>query len=142
MKILVIDDERPIRSLMKEILDDEGHVTDVAEDGEVGLQMAEKERYDVIFCDIKMPNLSGEEVLGRLKDKGIDSPVVMISGHGDIDTAVKCIKLGAFDFLSKLLDLNRIPTTIKTATDTSNMRTEAQLPTSKVQRQEETGEHP
>ena len=84
MKILVIDDERPIRSLMKEILDDEGHVTDVAEDGEVGLQMAEKERYDVIFCDIKMPNLSGEEVLGRLKDKGIDSPVVMISGHGDI----------------------------------------------------------
>ena len=67
-----VDDERPIRSLMKEILDDEGHVTDVAEDGEVGLQMAEKERYDVIFCDIKMPNLSGEEVLGRLKDKGID----------------------------------------------------------------------
>ena len=142
MKILVIDDERPIRSLMKEILDDEGHVTDVAEDGEVGLQMAEKERYDVIFCDIKMPNLSGEEVLGRLKDKGIDSPVVMISGHGDIDTAVKCIKLGAFDFLSKPLDLNRILITIKNATDKSNLMKEAKLLKKKVYGQEMIGESP
>ena len=142
MKILVIDDERPIRSLMKEILDDEGHVTDVAEDGEVGLQMAEKERYDVIFCDIKMPNLSGEEVLGRLKDKGIDSPVVMISGHGDIDTAVKCIKLGAFDFLSKPLDLNRILITIKNATDKSNQMKEAKLLKKKVYGQEMIGESP
>ena len=142
MKILVIDDERPIRSLMKEILDDEGHVTDVAEDGEVGLQMAEKERYDVIFCDIKMPNLSGEEMLGRLKDKGIDSPVVMISGHGDIDTAVKCIKLGAFDFLSKPLDLNRILITIKNATDKSNLMKEAKLLKKKVYGQEMIGESP
>ena len=114
----------------------------MAEDGEVGLQMAEKERYDVIFCDIKMPNLSGEEVLGRLKDKGIDSPVVMISGHGDIDTAVKCIKLGAFDFLSKPLDLNRILITIKNATDKSNLMKEAKLLKKKVYGQEMIGESP
>ncbi|MGN0191557.1 MAG: sigma-54-dependent transcriptional regulator, partial [Candidatus Cryptobacteroides sp.] len=142
MKILVIDDERPIRSLMKEILDDEGYVTDVAEDGEVGMQMAEKERYDVIFCDIKMPNLSGEEVLESLKEKGVDSPVVMISGHGDIDTAVKCIKRGAFDFLSKPLDLNRILITIKNATDKSNLMKEAKLLKKKVYGQEMIGESP
>lgn len=142
MKILVIDDERPIRNLMKEILDDEGYVTDVAEDGETGMAMAEKERYDIIFCDIKMPNLSGEEVLDRLKEKGIDSSVVMISGHGDIDTAVSCIKKGAFDFLSKPLDLNRILITIKNATDKSNLVRETKLLKKKVYGQEMIGESP
>lgn len=124
MKILVIDDERPIRSLMKEILDDEGHVTDVAEDGEVGLQMAEKERYDVIFCDIKMPNMEGTEVLEKLRKDGIDSAIIMISGHGDIETAVECIKKGAFDFIQKPLDLNRILITIKNATERTQIITE------------------
>ena len=93
MKILVIDDERSIRNLMQEILEDEGHSVDVAEDGAKGVEMADKEKYDVIFCDIKMPSLSGEEVLDTLHEKGIETPVIMISGHGDIDTAVSC-KIG------------------------------------------------
>ena len=99
MKILVIDDERSIRNSLKEILMDEGYEVDVAEDGAAGCEMAEKERYSVIFCDIKMPNMDGIEVLSRLNEAGIDSAVVMISGHGDIDTAVECIKKGAFDFI-------------------------------------------
>ena len=92
MKILIIDDERSIRNSLKEILMDEGYEVDVAEDGVQGCEMAEKEKYSVIFCDIKMPKMDGVEVLGRLNEAGIDSAVVMISGHGDIDTAVECIK--------------------------------------------------
>lgn len=117
MKILVIDDERSIRNSLKEILMDEGYEADVAEDGAIGVTMMQKEHYDVVFCDIKMPNMSGSEVLVKVREMGIDTAVVMISGHGDIDTAVECIKLGAFDFIQKPLDLNRIFITIKNATD-------------------------
>ena len=140
MKILVIDDERSIRNLMQEILEDEGHSVDVAEDGAKGVEMADKEKYDVIFCDIKMPSLSGEEVLDTLREKGIETPVVMISGHGDIDTAVSCIKKGAFDFLSKPLDLNRILITIKNATERSNLIQETKVLKKKVYGQEMIGE--
>ena len=140
MKILIIDDERSIRNLMQEILEDEGHSVDVAEDGAKGLEMADKEKYDVIFCDIKMPALSGEEVLDKLREKGIETPVVMISGHGDIDTAVACIKKGAFDFLSKPLDLNRILITIKNATERSNLLQETKVLKKKVYGQEMIGE--
>lgn len=140
MKILVIDDERSIRNLMQEILEDEGHSVDVAEDGAKGVEMADKEKYDVIFCDIKMPSLSGEEVLDTLREKGIETPVVMISGHGDIDTAVSCIKKGAFDFLSKPLDLNRILITIKNATERSNLIQETKVLKKKVYGQEMVGE--
>ncbi|MGM9742492.1 MAG: sigma-54-dependent transcriptional regulator [Candidatus Cryptobacteroides sp.] len=117
MKILIVDDERAIRNSLSEILSDEGYTVDVAEDGPTGISLAEKERYDVIFCDIKMPNMEGTEVLDKLKSEGIDSAIVMISGHGDIDTAVDCIKHGAFDFIQKPLDLNRILITIKHATE-------------------------
>ena len=113
MKILIIDDERAIRNSLKEILQDEGYDVEVAEDGRAGLEAAGKNRYDVIFCDIKMPGMEGTEVLVKLQEEGIDSAVVMISGHGDIDTAVDCIKKGAFDFIQKPLDLNRILITIK-----------------------------
>lgn len=140
MKILVIDDERSIRNLMQEILEDEGHSVDVAEDGAKGVEMADKEKYDVIFCDIKMPNLSGEEVLDTLHEKGIETPVIMISGHGDIDIAVSCIKKGAFDFLSKPLDLNRILITIKNATERSNLIQETKVLKKKVYGQEMIGE--
>ena len=92
MKILIVDDERAIRNSLKEILSDEGYEVDTAEDGVAALDAARKEHYDVIFCDIKMPNMDGIELLGKLMDEGIDTPVVMISGHGDIDTAVDCIK--------------------------------------------------
>ena len=108
MKILIIDDERSIRNSLGEILSDEGYDVDVAENGAVGCSMADKEKYSVIFCDIKMPEMDGTEVLDRLVEMGIDSAVVMISGHADITTAVDCIKKGAFDFIEKPLDLNRI----------------------------------
>ena len=124
MKILVVDDERAIRNSLKEILSDEGYNGDVAEDGPTAIDMAEKERYDVIFCDIKMPNMEGTEVLEKLRTDGVDSAIIMISGHGDIDTAVECIKKGAFDFIQKPLDLNRILITIKNATERTQIITE------------------
>ncbi len=117
MKLLIIDDERAIRNSMKEILTDEGYEVDVAEDGAAGVNMAIKEKYSVIFCDIKMPGMDGIEVLDRLRSEGVDSAVVMISGHGDIETAVECIKKGAYDFIQKPLDLNKILITIKNARD-------------------------
>ena len=124
MKILVVDDERAIRNSLKEILGDEGYDMDIAEDGATAVGMAEKERYDVIFCDIKMPNMEGTEVLEKLRADGVDAAIVMISGHGDIDTAVECIKKGAFDFIQKPLDLNRILITIKNATERTQIITE------------------
>ena len=92
MKILVIDDERSIRNSLKEILSDEGYDVDVAEDGAQGCAMAEKEKYNIIFCDIKMPGMDGMEVLDKLVDMGVDSAIVMISGHGDFSTVVECMK--------------------------------------------------
>lgn len=132
MKILVVDDERSIRNSMKEILVDEGYAVDVAEDGAMCIEMAEKEHYDIIFCDIKMPNMEGTEVLSRLVADGIDSAVIMISGHGDIETAVKCIKDGAFDFIQKPLDLNRILITIKNASERGSLRKEVKTLRKKV----------
>lgn len=117
MKILIIDDERSIRNSLKEIFCDEGYDVDVAEDGLVGLEMVRKERYNVILCDIKMPGMDGIEVLDKMKSEGIDAEIIMISGHGDIDTAVECMRKGAFDYIQKPLDLNRILITIKNATD-------------------------
>lgn len=114
MKVLIIDDERSIRNTLKEILEFEGHKVTLAEDGASGLEAASSSSFDVIFCDIKMPGMDGVEVLDRLAESGNETPVVMISGHGSIDTAVDCIKKGAFDFIQKPLDLNRILITLKT----------------------------
>lgn len=139
MKLLIIDDERSIRNSLKEILMDEGYETDVAEDGAKGIEMALKEKYSVIFCDIKMPNMDGIEVLERLIAEGVDSAVIMISGHGDIDTAVECIKKGAFDFIQKPLDLNRILITIKNATDKVSLVKETKILKKKVYGQEMVG---
>lgn len=119
MKILVIDDERSIRNTLKEILEYEGHEIALAEDGEKGLEAAKKEVFEVIFCDIKMPNMDGMEVLEKIQDIQPDTPVIMISGHGNIDTAVEAIKKGAYDFIEKPLDLNRILITLRNATDKS-----------------------
>jgi DNA-binding NtrC family response regulator len=142
MKILIIDDERAIRNSLREILSDEGYDTDVAEDGIIGLQMAEKEKYSVIFCDIKMPGMDGTEVLTKLHESGIDTAVVMISGHGDIETAVDCIRRGAFDFIQKPLDLNRILITIKNATEKVSLVKETKILKKKVYGQEMIGESP
>ena len=121
---MIVDDERAIRNSLSEILSDEGYNVEVAEDGPTAIEMAEKERNDVIFCDIKMPNMEGTEVLEKLRKDGIDSAIIMISGHGDIETAVECIKKGAFDFIQKPLDLNRILITIKNATERTQIITE------------------
>ena len=140
MKILIIDDERSIRNSLKEILADEGYDVDVAEDGVQGCAMVDKEKYSVIFCDIKMPGMDGLEVLDRLVEMGVDSAVVMISGHGDINTAVECIKKGAFDYIQKPLDLNRILITIKNATEKVSLVKETRILKKKVYGQPMIGE--
>ena len=140
MKILIIDDERSIRNSLKEILSDEGYDVDVAGNGHEGISMVEKEKYSVIFCDIKMPEMDGMEVLDKLIQMGTDAAVVMISGHGDIDTDVECIKKGAFDFIQKPLDLNRILITIKNATDKVSLVKETKILKKKVYGQEMIGE--
>lgn len=132
MKILIIDDERSIRNSMREILGDEGYETDVAEDGKKGLEAAIATHYDVIFCDIKMPGMDGLEVLAALSENEVETPVVMISGHADIQTAVDCIKKGAFDFIEKPLDLNRILITIKNATDKASLASQNKVLKKKV----------
>lgn len=142
MKILIIDDERSIRNSLKEILVDEGYDVDLAENGAQGCAMVDKEKYSVIFCDIKMPEMDGMEVLDRFNQMGIDAAVVMISGHGDINVAVECIKKGAFDFIPKPLDLNRILITIKNATEKVSLVKETRILKKKVYGQEMVGESP
>lgn len=114
-KILIIDDERAIRRAMREILEFEDFEVEEAENGKDGLDKAISKSYDIIFCDIKMPLMDGMEVLDELIKAKIETPVIMISGHGNIDTAVQAIKKGAFDFIEKPLDLNRILVTIRNA---------------------------
>jgi DNA-binding NtrC family response regulator len=123
-KILIIDDERSIRNTLKDILIYEKHEVDEAVDGTEGIQKAEKEKYDVILCDIKMPRMDGMEVLDRLLESCPDVPVVMISGHGTIDTAVEAIKKGAFDYISKPPDLNRLLVTIRNALEKQSLVSE------------------
>jgi two-component system nitrogen regulation response regulator NtrX len=133
-KILVIDDERAIRSTLKEVLEYEKHEVDVAEDGPKGLEMFSANTYDIVLCDIKMAKMDGIEVLGKITEVSADIPVIMISGHGNIDTAVEAIKKGAYDFLEKPLDLNRLLITIRNAMDKSSLLTQTQFLKNKVSR--------
>ncbi|NLA15935.1 MAG: sigma-54-dependent Fis family transcriptional regulator [Bacteroidales bacterium] len=123
MNILIIDDEKSIRNTLKEILEYEGYKVVLAENGEQGLAVLEngKEPIDTVFCDIKMPGIDGIEVLEKVQEMRLDVPVIMISGHGNIDTAVECIKKGAYDFIEKPLDLNRILITIRNANDRTTL---------------------
>ena len=125
-KLLIIDDERGIRNTLREILADEGHEVEVAENGKQGLEMAQAKAYDLIFSDIKMPEMDGLEVLKALKEgeEPVETPVVMISGHGDVETAVQALKAGAYDFLLKPLDLNRILITTKNALESKSLKQE------------------
>lgn len=136
-KILVIDDEKSIRNSMKEILSFEGHEVALAENGIEGLTAVKTEKPEVIFCDIKMPKMEGIEVLQRIKEFNPTIPVVMISGHGTIDTAIEAIKKGAYDFIEKPLDLNRIMITIKNATDRHQLICETQTLKTKVSKKYE-----
>lgn len=136
-KILVIDDERSIRNTLKDILEYEKYQVDLAEDGTMGLEMIKKNEYDIILCDIKMPGMDGIEVLENIYESGIDTPIVMISGHGNIDTAVESIKKGAYDFIEKPLDLNRLLITIRNAMDKSSLITETKVLKKKVSKKYE-----
>ncbi len=142
-KILIIDDERGIRNTLREILEDEGYDAEVAENGKQGLQMASQQTYDLIYSDIKMPEMDGIEVLSAIKNTGeyanqdtpvasLETPIVMITGHGDVETAVQALKLGAYDFLQKPLDLNRILITTKNALESKQLRQETKQLRKKV----------
>lgn len=123
-KILIIDDEKAIRRSIKEILEFEKYVVDEAEDGQQGLDMALKGAYDVILSDIKMPKLDGVELLSKLMAAGTESSLIMMSGHGNIETAVDTVKKGAYDYLAKPIDLNRLLVAVRNALDKTSLVTE------------------
>jgi len=123
-KILVIDDERSIRNTLKDILEFEKHQISLAENGKQALDMLQSHTFDLIFSDIKMPEMDGIELLGHFMEREIEAPIVMISGHGNIETAVECIKKGAFDFITKPIDLNRLLITVRNALERNSLVTE------------------
>ena len=131
-KILIIDDEKSIRKTLREILEYEKYIVDEAADGIEGVAMIQKEKYDIVLCDIKMPKMDGIEVLDKVMQLSSDTPVVMVSGHGNIETAVEAVKKGAFDFIAKPLDLNRLLVTIRNAMDKSTLVTETKVLKKKV----------
>lgn len=130
--ILVIDDERSIRNTLKEILEYEKFTVDLAEHGADGLEKYKNGSYDIVLCDIKMPEMDGLELLEKLSGEEGDAQVIMISGHGNIDNAVEAIKKGAYDFIEKPLDLNRLLITIRNALDKSTLITETKVLKKKV----------
>ncbi|MGK7395359.1 MAG: sigma-54-dependent transcriptional regulator [Candidatus Cyclobacteriaceae bacterium M3_2C_046] len=126
-KILILDDEKSIRTTLKEILEYEKFEVEEAKDGEEGLSMIKKNDYDIVLCDIKMPKMDGIEVLEKASELGMDTQFIMISAHGTIETAVEATKKGAFDFIQKPPDLNRLLLTIRNALDKSNLVTETKV---------------
>lgn len=136
-EILIIDDEKAIRKALTEILSAEGYKTEEAGDGEEGLKKFRERSYDVVLCDIKMPKLDGIEFLQKATESNADIPVIMISGHGNIETAVDAVKKGAFDYISKPPDLNRMLITIRNAMDRSSLVTETKVLKRKVNRVQE-----
>jgi len=125
-RILVIDDEKSIRNTLREILEYEKYTVDDAADGEIGLQMIKEQKYDAILCDIKMPKMDGIEALTKILEI-TDTPIIMISGHGTIDTAVEAIKKGAYDYVSKPIDLNRLLVALRNALDRSYLVNETRI---------------
>ena len=130
--ILLIDDEKSIRKTLKEILEYEGYVVDEVGDGAEGLRMIQEGDYDIALCDIKMPKMDGMEVLEKAQISNPDVPFIMISGHGTLETAVEAVKKGAFDYVAKPPDLNRLLITIRNALDKSNLITETKVLKRKV----------
>lgn len=135
--ILIIDDEKAIRKTLSEILSFEGYKIDEASDGEEGLKKFKDRTYDVILCDIKMPKIDGIEFLQKAAESNPDVPIIMISGHGNIETAVEAVKTGAFDYISKPPDLNRLLITIRNAMDKSNLVSETKVLKKKVNKVQE-----
>ncbi len=131
-KVLIIDDEKSIRQTLREILEYEKYQVEEAENGEIGLEMVLANNYDLVLCDIKMPKMDGIEVLEKVKTQGLESPFIMISAHGTIETAVEATKKGAFDFIQKPPDLNRLLLTIRNALDKSKLITQTKTLKRKV----------
>lgn len=142
-KILVIDDERAIRNTLKEILEFEGHSLTLAENGKQGLEAALSTEFDLIYTDIKMPELDGLELLEQLHGK-VSAPIVMISGHGNIETAVEALKKGAWDYIEKPIDLPRLLATTKNAIEHQSLQEETQTlrEEAKVLRKKASRRHP
>lgn len=132
INILVIDDEESIRNTLKEILEYEDYKVELAEDGIKGVELFNSSKFDLVMCDIKMPKMDGIEVLEKIIEISPDVPIVMISGHGTVETAVEAIKKGAYDFIQKPLDLNRLLITIRNAMDKSTLITETKVLKRKV----------
>ncbi|KIC91778.1 sigma-54 dependent transcriptional regulator [Flavihumibacter sp. ZG627] len=132
--ILIIDDERAIRKTLGEILSYEGYKIEEASDGEEGLKKFRESTFDVVLCDIKMPKLDGIEFLDKAREANPDVPIIMISGHGTIETAVEAVKKGAFDYISKPPDLNRLLITLRNAMDKTSLVSEAKVLKRKVSR--------
>jgi len=135
--ILIIDDEKAIRKTLGEILSFEGYKIDEAADGEEGLKKYKDRSYDVVLCDIKMPKVDGIEFLQKAIESNSDIPIIMISGHGNIETAVEAVKKGAYDYISKPPDLNRLLITIRNAMDKSSLVTETKVLKRKVSKVQE-----
>lgn len=135
--ILIIDDEKAIRKTLSEILSYEGYKIEEAGDGEEGLKRFKEKTFDVVLCDIKMPKLDGIEFLDKARDANPDVPVIMISGHGTIETAVEAVKKGAYDYISKPPDLNRLLITIRNAMDKTNLVAETKVLKRKVSKVDE-----
>jgi two-component system nitrogen regulation response regulator NtrX len=131
-KILIVDDEELIRETLKDILEHEGYQVEEASDGQMGINLIKKNSFDLILCDIKMPKVDGMEVLDKAMEIAPDVPVIMISGHGTVETAIEAAKKGAFDFITKPPDLNRMLITIRNALDKSTLITEARTLKRKV----------
>ncbi len=136
-EILIVDDEKAIRKTLSEILSFEGYKVDEAADGEEGLKKFRDKNYDIVLCDIKMPKIDGIEFLQKASEVNGDTPIIMISGHGNIETAVEAVKKGAYDFISKPPDLNRLLITIRNAMDKSSLVTETKVLKRKVGRVQE-----
>jgi two-component system nitrogen regulation response regulator NtrX len=143
MKILIIDDEKAICNTLKEILLYEKYEVEIANDGVEGVKKAKENQFDLVLCDIKMPKMDGIEVLGKLQEYNPELPVVMISGHGTIDTAVDALKKGAYDYIAKPPDLNRLLVTVRNALDRSSLITETKTLKRKIfKTREMVGESP
>jgi len=139
-KILVVDDEKAIRNALRDILEHEKHTVDEAEDGAAGLEKAKKGGFDVVLCDIKMPKVDGLEFLQKLMAHNDEVPVIMISGHGTIDTAVDALKKGAFDFIEKPPNISRILVAVRNALDRGNLMQETKTLRQKVQKEKTGGQ--
>jgi DNA-binding NtrC family response regulator len=131
-KILVVDDEKAIRRSIKEILEFEKHTIEEAEDGQMALDMALKNNYDIILSDIKMPKLDGVELLQKLIDNKVNSAIIIMSGHGTIETAVDAVKNGAYDYLAKPIDLNRLLVSVRNALEKGDLVTETKVLKKKI----------